>query len=412
MARNGSGVFSLPSGSIVAPNDDVLATQHNTPIQDIEADLNLARPVVAGGTGATTAGDARTNLGADSKVLAKSSTYNLALADRSRFVRCTATLTLNLLAAASAGDGYYFTVLADGGNVTIDPNSSELVDGAATLAVNDGETVKLWCNGSEWRSNKANTPTLTSLTVTGAMTGIAGRIHASQSFDTAGAHTYTPTTGTKYAVVYLTAAGAGGGCADSDSSGEIGIASGGSAGATRIALIDVSGIGTATVTIGAGGPGSTTAGGNGADGGDSTWSDGTTSLTVSGGKGGKGDQDRTNSRVIDGQNGGANNGATTAGANLVADIGHFSGNESGVGFGISGGDSSGAGAVFGGSGGASFWGGGIRSVINNLDGNSSDGVSATTAGAGGGGGCTIGAVTKANGGDGADGYCRILEYTA
>ena len=63
MSRNGSGVYSLPAGSIVSTGDTVEPTQHNTPLQDLETDANTARPVVAGGTGATTAGAARTNLG-------------------------------------------------------------------------------------------------------------------------------------------------------------------------------------------------------------------------------------------------------------------------------------------------------------------------------------------------------------
>ena len=63
MPRNGSGVFSLPAGSTVANGDTSDATDINTPLADIESDANVARPVVAGGTGATTAADARTNLG-------------------------------------------------------------------------------------------------------------------------------------------------------------------------------------------------------------------------------------------------------------------------------------------------------------------------------------------------------------
>lgn len=63
MARNGSGVYSLPAGSTVTNGDTSDATDINTPLTDIETDLNTARPVVAGGTGATTASGARTNLG-------------------------------------------------------------------------------------------------------------------------------------------------------------------------------------------------------------------------------------------------------------------------------------------------------------------------------------------------------------
>lgn len=62
MARDGSDVYSLPTGSIVSPGDNIEASQHNTPLQDLEQDANLARPISVGGTGATTAGGARTNL--------------------------------------------------------------------------------------------------------------------------------------------------------------------------------------------------------------------------------------------------------------------------------------------------------------------------------------------------------------
>lgn len=63
MARNGSGVYSLPPGSTIANGDTSDATDVNTPLADIAADLNVARPVVAGGTGSTSASGARTNLG-------------------------------------------------------------------------------------------------------------------------------------------------------------------------------------------------------------------------------------------------------------------------------------------------------------------------------------------------------------
>lgn len=64
MARNGSGTYSLPSGSLVTDGvDDILASQHNTPLQDIAADLNTPRPIVAGGTGASTAAGALVEFG-------------------------------------------------------------------------------------------------------------------------------------------------------------------------------------------------------------------------------------------------------------------------------------------------------------------------------------------------------------
>ncbi len=63
MSRNGSGVYSLPGGSTVTNGDTSDASDLNVPLADIEADLNVARPVVAGGTGATSASAALVNLG-------------------------------------------------------------------------------------------------------------------------------------------------------------------------------------------------------------------------------------------------------------------------------------------------------------------------------------------------------------
>lgn len=63
MARNGSGVYSLPVGYEATAGATATATQHNSPLEDLETDMNTARPIVAGGTGATNATDARSNLG-------------------------------------------------------------------------------------------------------------------------------------------------------------------------------------------------------------------------------------------------------------------------------------------------------------------------------------------------------------
>ncbi len=64
MSRNGSGVYSLPAGSAAVDNTIIDPVVFNTLISDLELDANTARPIVAGGTGATTAAAARTNLGA------------------------------------------------------------------------------------------------------------------------------------------------------------------------------------------------------------------------------------------------------------------------------------------------------------------------------------------------------------
>lgn len=65
MPRNGSDVYSLPAGSTVVNGDTSDASDINTPLADIASDLNTPRPIVAGGTGASSASAARTALGLD-----------------------------------------------------------------------------------------------------------------------------------------------------------------------------------------------------------------------------------------------------------------------------------------------------------------------------------------------------------
>lgn len=67
MPRNGSGVYSLPAIYIATTGQTITAIQHNSPLTDIAADLNTARSIATGGTGATTASQALANLGGRSK---------------------------------------------------------------------------------------------------------------------------------------------------------------------------------------------------------------------------------------------------------------------------------------------------------------------------------------------------------
>lgn len=63
MPRNGSGTYSLPASYQATTGETITALQHNLPLTDIAADLNAARPIASGGTGAATASGARSNLG-------------------------------------------------------------------------------------------------------------------------------------------------------------------------------------------------------------------------------------------------------------------------------------------------------------------------------------------------------------
>lgn len=63
MPRNGSGVYSKPSGTTASPNTTIESAKFNSVVDDIVDDANAARPVVAGGTGSTSESAARTALG-------------------------------------------------------------------------------------------------------------------------------------------------------------------------------------------------------------------------------------------------------------------------------------------------------------------------------------------------------------
>ncbi|MCP3878339.1 MAG: hypothetical protein GY701_08095 [Sulfitobacter sp.] len=63
MPRAGDGTYSLPTGYQATDTEIATASQHNEPLEDLRNDANSARPIVAGGTGATDAAGARTNLG-------------------------------------------------------------------------------------------------------------------------------------------------------------------------------------------------------------------------------------------------------------------------------------------------------------------------------------------------------------
>ncbi|WP_244561430.1 gp53-like domain-containing protein [Ensifer aridi] len=62
MPRTG-GVYSPPAGTKGVSNTTIQSVPYNAFVDDLTADANSARPVTAGGTGATNATSARTNLG-------------------------------------------------------------------------------------------------------------------------------------------------------------------------------------------------------------------------------------------------------------------------------------------------------------------------------------------------------------
>jgi hypothetical protein len=62
MPRDGSNIYHRPPGTDGIPNTTVASTPYNAYVADVEQDLNLPRPIVAGGTGASSADAALVNL--------------------------------------------------------------------------------------------------------------------------------------------------------------------------------------------------------------------------------------------------------------------------------------------------------------------------------------------------------------
>lgn len=84
-------------------------------------------------------------------VVAKSANYTVVAGDRGKLLSCTGTITITLLAAATAGAGFAVVVKNTGsGYVTIDGDLAETIDGSETIGLGPSGTAMLVCDGSGW----------------------------------------------------------------------------------------------------------------------------------------------------------------------------------------------------------------------------------------------------------------------
>lgn len=84
---------------------------------------------------------------------AKSASYTVVAADRAQVIECSGTFTLGFAAAATLGDGFYCYISNTGtGDVTLDPNGAELLDGIAGFIMYPGEMRLVQCDGTALRS--------------------------------------------------------------------------------------------------------------------------------------------------------------------------------------------------------------------------------------------------------------------
>jgi hypothetical protein len=215
-----------------------------------------------------------------------------------------------------------------------------------------------------------------------AVSDVSG-FNSMQQFTSSG--TWTKPSGITKIVVEIFGGGGGGGGGRSSGSYPNG-ANGGGAGGYSMKVIDVSSISTATVTIGAGSSGAA-ADNDASAGGNSTWVDGTNTLTANGGTGG-----------LMGQNNISNLGGTASGGdiNVSGGAGECGYHNSTLGHGGTGGIQSGS---VGGCGVGDYYGNTALTCRNAFG----------YAHGGAGGNGSAGGGTK-TGGNGAGGWCKVMEY--
>src|SRR5262245_18476717 len=84
MPRDGANVYHRPVGIDAIANRTIESAKYNLNVSDVEQDLNTPRPVVAGGTGASSAAGARTNLQAE-RAMATVTNYSTNVSDNGSF---------------------------------------------------------------------------------------------------------------------------------------------------------------------------------------------------------------------------------------------------------------------------------------------------------------------------------------
>lgn len=92
----------------------------------------------------------------------KAAAYTVAASDNGSIINCTSgTFTVSLTAAATLGSGFtcwiWNTSTTATDAITIDPNSSETIDGLATLVLRRGEGFQIVCNGTAWLTGDKKT---------------------------------------------------------------------------------------------------------------------------------------------------------------------------------------------------------------------------------------------------------------
>lgn len=198
-----------------------------------------------------------------SSTVTKSTAYTVISADRGALIQCTGTFTLSLTLAATLGNGFCFVIKNIGsGVITIDPSSTEQIDGVLTKTVAPNEALIVFCNGTGFYSLGSS-----------SYGGLSLEFFTSNG-------TWTPPSGITKAFVHIEGGGGAGGSAQfSPTQG----GRGGNGGSADVYLTSL--LSSYSITIGSGGIATTGSDGSfNASGGTSSFG---SAITCTGGTGGQ-----------------------------------------------------------------------------------------------------------------------------
>lgn len=185
MPDDGSGVYNIPAGTLVSTGDTVLPSQHNPWANDsataisnryskdgrapLTGNMNVNNFRLTNLSDPSAAQDAANKRYVDDqitavnqnaeKIVGLAANYTALLADKATSFRFTAVATFSLTAAATLLNGWWCEVWNNStGNVTIDPNGAETINGAATLIVQSGQAAKVFCTGTAFVAEVTGDP--------------------------------------------------------------------------------------------------------------------------------------------------------------------------------------------------------------------------------------------------------------
>lgn len=150
--RDGSNIYSAPSGTTAVSGTAVASAPYNALVSDLTTDLNAARPISAGGTGATSASGARTNLGVSATDATITAIAALDFTTAGSMLYSTAADTFSLLTSTVAG-----RALLTAADAAAQRTALGLGTAALKATGTSGNTVPLLDGGNTWSQTQVFT---------------------------------------------------------------------------------------------------------------------------------------------------------------------------------------------------------------------------------------------------------------